>query len=419
MVELVELTAGPAVHGGHCLARLDGRVVFLRHAIPSERVLARLTETRKRGHWRAEAVQVLEASPDRVPTIWPDAGPGGVGGGELGHVSLPGQLDWKRSVIDDALARIAHLGTEHPARAQLSVQHPPGEVERGGLGYRTRIDLIADGAGRLGMYGYRSHEVLPVAQMPLAAPGIDVPALLARRWRAGQRVEAVAPSLGAPLVLVDGQPPHGDRRVVTERVSLPGVGEWTYRVDAAGFWQVHSHAPSVLVAAVLAAAQVQPGHTVLDLYSGAGLLTLPLADATGPTGAVHAVEADAGAARKARRNARAREQVVLHHSPAEGALDLLPRADVVVLDPPRTGAGREVMTHLTGSAPERIVYVACDPAALARDIGYARAAGYEVTALRGYDLFPHTHHVECVAVLEPVAAAGTPGAPVAPWGTVR
>ncbi|WP_022916175.1 class I SAM-dependent RNA methyltransferase [Ruania albidiflava] len=412
MPDLVELTAGPAVHGGHCLSRLEGRVVFLRHAIPGERVRARLTETRKKGHWRAETVDVLDPAPQRVPTVWPEAGPGGVGGGELGHVSLSGQLDWKRSVVDDALARIARLPAEHPARAGLVVRHAPGEEQRGGLGYRTRIDLVADGAGRPGMYRYRSHEVLPVAQMPLAAPGIDLEELRRRRWRPGQRIEAVAPSTGEPLVLLDGAPLHGNRRVVTERVQLPGAGEWRYRVDAAGFWQVHRLAPAVLVAAVLAAADVQTGETVLDLYSGAGLLTLPLADAAGDRGTVHAVEADPRAGRNARRNAHTRGQVVLHQSSTEGALATLPRPAVVVLDPPRRGAGEAVMAHLTRWRPRRIVYVACDPAALARDVGYAREQGYELTGLTGFDLFCHTHHVECVAVLEP-------GASVAPDNGVR
>lgn len=412
MDEIVELTAGPAVHGGHCLSRLDGRVVFLRHAIPGERVRAQLTDTRKKGHWRADAIEILTPSEHRVPQIWPEAGPGGVGGAELGHIDLPGQLDWKRAVLDDALARIAGLPAGHPVRTGLRVQQAPGEEEqRGGLGYRTRIDLIADGVGRAGMYRHRSHEVLPLAQMPLAAAGIDLGELLATRWRPGARIEAVAPSAGEPLVLVDGQPRRGQRRVVRERVST-GDGSWSYRVDAAGFWQVHTHAPQVLVSAVLGAAEPVPGETVWDLYSGAGLLTLPLADAVGETGAVHAVEADPRAGRAARRNAHARDQIRLHESPTEAACTTLPRADVVVLDPPRSGAGRAVMAHLTDAGPRRMVYVACDPAALARDLGYAREGGYALTSLTGYDLFCHTHHVECVAVLEP-------GAPVAPDDQLR
>ncbi|WP_147917329.1 class I SAM-dependent RNA methyltransferase [Ruania zhangjianzhongii] len=411
MDDIVELTAGPPVHGGHCLARLDGRVVFLRHAIPGERVRARLTETRRKGHWRADAIEVVAASEHRVPQVWPEAGPGGVGGGELGHIDLPGQLEFKRAVVDDALARIAGLPAEHPIRTGLHVQHPPGEDERGGLRYRTRIDLIADGAGRAGMYRYRSHEVLPVTQMPLAAAGIDLAELVATRWQPGARIEAVAPTVGEPLVLVDGEPRRGRRRVVREQVAT-AAGSWSYRVDAAGFWQVHTRAPQVLVTAVLAAADAAPGETAWDLYSGAGLLTLPLADAVGETGAVHAVEADPRAGRSARRNAHARDQIRLHESPTEAALTALPAADVVVLDPPRSGAGQAVMSHLTARRPRRIVYVACDPAALARDLAYAREGGYDVTALTGYDLFPHTHHVECVAVLEP-------GVPVASQEEVR
>src|SRR5699024_5835102 len=122
---------------------------------------------------------------------------------------------------------------------------------------------------------------------------------------------------------------------------------------------------------------------------------------------VHAVEADRRAGRNARRNAHTRGQVVLHESPTEGALAKLPRPAVVVLDPPRTGAGQQVMAHLTQWRPRRIVYVACDPAALARDLGYARSEGYEATSLTGYDLFCHTHHVECVAVLEPGASVAS------------
>src|SRR5699024_11725099 len=115
---------------------------------PGERVVARLTETRHEKPWRADVHEVLEPSAQRVPTVWPEAGPGGVGGGEVGHESLAGQLAWKRSVIDDALARIARLPQSHPVRPDLMVQHPPGEGERGGTSYRTRGSADADGPSR-------------------------------------------------------------------------------------------------------------------------------------------------------------------------------------------------------------------------------------------------------------------------------
>jgi tRNA/tmRNA/rRNA uracil-C5-methylase (TrmA/RlmC/RlmD family) len=181
-------------------------------------------------------------------------------------------------------------------------------------------------------------------------------------------------------------------------------------VAADGFWQVHRAAPAVLTGAVLEATGASAGElagaTVLDLYSGAGLFTLPLADAVGPQGHVVAVEGDARAVKDARRNAHAYDQVdlrlgavdrVLAGGPGEAEV---PAADVVVLDPPRSGAGRTVVDAIAALAPRRVVYVACDPAALARDVGYLAAHGYALRGVRGFDLFPHTHHVEAVAVLD-------------------
>src|SRR5690606_33662822 len=140
--DVVELEIGPVAHGGHCVARLTeaggggGRVVFVRHALPGERVRARLTEAASEArYWRAEAIEVLEASPDRVPSAWPQAGPGGVGGGELAHVELAAQRRWKGAVLAEQLARLAGVERE------VTVEAAPGDDERGGLAWRTRIEL--------------------------------------------------------------------------------------------------------------------------------------------------------------------------------------------------------------------------------------------------------------------------------------
>lgn len=393
----LELDVGPAVHGGHCLARHEGRVVFVRHAIPGERVRVRLTEQRRKGFWRGDAVEVLQASPDRVPSVWPAAGPGGVGGGELGHVALPAQRAWKRDVLADALTRIGGFADGELTEG-LTVAAVPGDVT--GLATRTRIELTADGAGRAGMHRYRSHEVLPLTQMPLAVPEIAALGLFEQRWPAGSRIDAVAPSDGEVVVLVDGRPRRGDRTHVRERVRTAAGGEHRYRLAAAGFWQVHSGAPALLTDAVMAAARVDPGMRVLDAYSGAGLFSLPLAQAVGPRGHVLAVEADAQAGKDARRNAHGLDQLRLLTAPVESAVAALEeRPDVVVLDPPRSGAGQAVIDRIAGLAVPRVVYVACDPAALARDLRTAVDHGYRVESLAAYDLFPHTHHVEAVASL--------------------
>ena len=394
--ELV-LDIGPAVHGGHALARHEGRVVFVRHAIPGERARVRLTEQRRKGYWRGEAIEVLDASPDRVPSVWPEAGPGGVGGGELAHVALHAQHRWKRDVLLDALTRIGRLDPEEEVLTRLTVAPVAGDVD--GLGTRTRIELTADGEGRAGMYRHRTHEVIALRQMPLAVPEIAALDLLERTWEPRARIDAVAPSEGDPVVLLDGRPWRGDRTHVRERVEVDGR-LYRYRLAAAGFWQVHRGAPATLVRAVLEAARPEPGQHVVDAYSGAGLLSLPLAEAVGPRGSVLAIEADEQAGRDARRNAHGLSQLALRTGEVARSLaDIETRPDAVVLDPPRAGAGPEVIGKLAGLDTPRIVYVACDPAALARDVRSALEAGYRLDALRGFDLFPHTHHVEAVATL--------------------
>jgi tRNA/tmRNA/rRNA uracil-C5-methylase (TrmA/RlmC/RlmD family) len=415
---LLELEVGPIAHGGHCVARHEGRVVFVRHTLPGERVLARLTQAGDDASlWRAEAVEVLEASPDRVPSAWPAAGPGGVGGGELAHVALPAQRRWKETVIAEQLRRLAH-----DDRA-VTVEPAPEDDARGGLAWRTRIELVVDDEGRAGMRGHRSHEVRALESMPLAVEAIGALGLFGRTWPAGSQIEAIAPIGGdapfggdAPVVLVDGQawdlvnhrPDTSSqaRTTVHETVQLAGRS-YEFRVAADGFWQVHRKAPAVLVDAVLAGlgGWDATGATVLDLYSGAGLFSAPLADAVGPTGQVVAVEGDERAVRDARRNAHLRHNITLVHGEVSRVLadpeaaDAIVHADAVVLDPPRTGAGKKIVAQIGELRPDRIVYVACDPAALARDVAYLAESGYGLAELRAFDLFPMTHHVECVAVL--------------------
>ena len=401
--DLVELEIGKVAHGGHCVARHEGRVVFVRHTLPGERVRVRLTEAAPEARfWRGEAVEVLEASPDRVPSAWPEAGPGGVGGGELAHVALPAQRAWKSAVLREQLARLGGVETE------VEVAAAPGDDERGGLRWRTRIGLRVDPVGRAGMTRPRSDEVVALEAMPLAHEAVAELGLFTRRWPRGARVEVVAPSVGDPLVLVDGVPWRGTRpdtrpnarRSVTQIVRAGGR-ELRFRVSAGGFWQVHREAPAVLVGAVLDALGDVAGARVVDLFSGAGLLTVPVAGAVGEAGSVLAVEGDARAVKDARRNAHGLGHVELVEG--EVARTLLERegleADVVVLDPPRQGAGRTVVAAVSRTGARRVVYVACDPAALGRDVGYLRSHGFELEQVHGLDLFPMTHHVEAVAVL--------------------
>ena len=442
----ITLAVGAPAHGGHCVARpVDdpgGRVIFVRHSLPGEIVRARLTEMTSRT-WRADAVEILQASPDRVDSVWPEAGPAGVGGGELAHVALDAQRTWKRWVLADCLRRIGGQEVadavaslpEAASGAAVPVEPMPTDAEAqastsarrralAGTATRTRVSLTVTDDGEPGMHAFRSGTVLPLRRLPLAVAAITEIGLLERpRWRAhyrpGMRIEAVAPSGGEPVVLLDdrlltAQARSTGRRRVQEVVdaSALGLGELTYSVHAEGFWQVHVDAPRVLVERVVRAALGEDldraaGSRVLELYSGAGLFTLPLAALVGGAGQVLSLEGDEQAVRDARRT--------LHDHPAArlAAGRVSPRSvrelagsftgdrpDVVVIDPPRQGAGREVIEAVAALGAERIVLVACDPAALARDLGTLLHAGYVLSSLSALDMFPHTHHFETIAVLD-------------------
>jgi len=398
----VTLTVGAVAHGGHCVARHEGRVVFVRHALPGETVVARLTDAGPDAKfWRADAVTVLEASADRVAHPWPEAGPGGVGGAELGHVAVPAQREWKHAVLRDSFERFA--GTEFPG----SVTAAPGDDERGGLRYRTRVSAVADGEGRAAMRWARSHNVHTLAAMPLATPHAEA-ALLGQRFPAGAEIAIVDPSGGDVFVTVNGARWHGGKRDTRENaarrvreVVRVGASEYPMVVDATGFWQVHVEAPSLLASRVRELAGT--GTTAVDLYAGAGLLTVALAEAFQN---LLSVESDADAVRAARRNIAGRDDVRVTQGDVRKSLHSgfgdhgVGPIDVVVLDPPRSGAGRETVDALAAMGATRIVYVACDPVALARDTALLAGHGYALTHAEAWDLFPMTHHVEAIGVFE-------------------
>jgi tRNA/tmRNA/rRNA uracil-C5-methylase (TrmA/RlmC/RlmD family) len=434
--EVLTVDVGPVAHGGHCVARRegDGLVLFVRHSLPGERVRARVTELGPGGRFvRADAVEVLTASPDRVVPPCPFAGPGLCGGCDWQHAALPAQRALKAAVVAEQLERLGGLDRDEIAALRLACEPVPGDVD--GLRWRTRVEVAVgagpDGQVVTGLRRHRSHEVVPVDDCRIAVEGVLGTGVFGRPPPAvaGGRVvalDAVAPSVGDPVVIPLVRPPAGTARgrhrgrpargrgeqarhtpvpagevpEVTER-----VGGHDYTVSARGFWQVHPGAAATFAAQVLDWLAPRPGERALDLYSGVGLFAVPLAEAVGPTGSVLAVEADRRATATAGDNLAGQPWAQAVAEPVDRALARLrqsgDRADVVVLDPPRSGAGRAVVESLAALRPRAVVYVACDPAALARDLATARAAGLELAALRVLDAFPMTHHVECLALLVP------------------
>jgi tRNA/tmRNA/rRNA uracil-C5-methylase (TrmA/RlmC/RlmD family) len=382
---------GPIAHGGHCVARHDGRVIFVRHALPGEQVMITITDDTHDRFWRADAVEVIEPSPERVPRRCPVSGPGLCGGCDFQHVDLAAQRRLKAAVVTEQLLRLA--GIEWAGE----VQAVSTDDTREGLGWRTRMRYQVDDHGRAGLRAHRSRRIVPLPDggCPIADP--RTPAVTGQSWPPGSELVAVAAASG-PALLLDGNRRVGDR-VVSEQAAGRG---WSVTAD--GFWQVHPSAADTLVRAVLDGLQPMPGERAFDLYCGVGLFAGVLADAGCR---VWAVEGSRSAVQLARRNlADLAERVSFSAGRVERSLAGLPReADLVVLDPPRSGAGAAVMRAVAGRAPRGIAYVACDPAALARDLATATQLGYRPTSITAYDLFPMTAHIECVAILQPAGAA--------------
>ena len=405
-------------HGSEVEEARGGRVVFAPDAVPGERVRVRLTDVGKKSFWRGEVLEVLEASPERQPHVWrqadvvvpPDRRPGGA---DFGHIRLQEQRRLKLQVLREALERFG--GIPHPTATMSAAT---GSTSDGaaiddsldGTRWRTRVSLHVDDDGRVGPFAARSHIVIPVEDHPLATEAIESAALRLSRGRPG-RIDLVQSADGAVRVLARPDaakgPPAEARDVIVER-----VGSREFRVDAGGFWQVHRLAAATLDAAVRAAIEgvapdgLDPDAQHLDLYGGVGLFAAALAELGGSR--VVSVESDARATEHAGQNlaewvgARAETARVdrfvsrLASEASARERERLSRG-IVVLDPPRAGAGAGVVRGITVLAPSAVVYVACDPVALARDVAIFGEEGYRLSNVSAFDLFPNSHHVEAVA----------------------
>ncbi|WP_368498883.1 class I SAM-dependent RNA methyltransferase [Herbiconiux sp. A18JL235] len=444
--ELVELDIDTVAHGGVSVARLDGRVVFVADTLPGERVLARVVD-RRSSFWRADTVEVLSASPDRVEHVWSAASidrdpERRAGGAEFGHIALGRQRGLKAEVLQDALRRFG--GVEHDVEVE-----PVGDAQGHGLRWRTRLRLHVGADGRPGPYAARSHTVVDVDDLPLATEAIEAEAGLGRPVEGAAAIELVETAGGEVRVRRvaeelsktggsrgrqggrrqgqrQGQGRRGgDRRRPgagsTEAAAgsssadrpatiVERVGEREFRLAENGFWQVHREAARTLtdaVAEITLPELFDPRAANHDLYGGVGLFAAALGDRFGQATRVTSVESEALATEYAGENLA--EWIGAHAvtAPVDRYLADLERtagqeerrrlaAATVVLDPPRTGAGKAVTGALTRLSPAQIVYVACDPVAFARDTAYLAEGGYRLDALRAFDLFPHTHHLESV-----------------------
>ena len=381
-----QVTLEKIAHGGHFIARHEGAVIFVRHGIPGEEVEIVITSVGSNFN-RGDVVNVIKPSADRVSPPCRYAHREGCGGCDFQHISISRQRALKSDVIAEQFSRIAKM--------ELLVEVE--EVSKP-LGWRTRCTSVTTKNGALGFYQSRSHKIIPVDDCRILVPEMKFAELAKRGAKGEQRIEISISNTGERSIATAGARDESPMRLSDGvEVAHYTVGENSFEVSQKSFWQSHKDAPRVLTDAVLNYAELRVGDHVLDLYGGVGLFTAAILPLVGETGAVDLVEGSKSATSDATRNFSDAKNVTVITGDVTTVITRFSHADVVVLDPPREGAGKEVIENLARIAPRTIVYVACDPAALARDAAYLRDCGYTLETIRAFDLFPMTHHIECVA----------------------
>ncbi len=410
------------VPGGDGFTRLpDGRAAFAAGALPGDRIRALRVEERK-GYVRALSWELIEAGNDRVEPACKIAGR--CGGCDFMALAPEAQRAAKCGMLREAMLRTGGF-QELPAGLSVKSVGPS-------LGYRTRLRLHIDERGRLGLFARGTHEVIELEACLVCRADVNV-ALCQLREIAASNAAGLADfeqaeirvgeaNAQALLFLVprtrrSSRSPAGaallEQLRATFRVCVSGVdssceltrhtlpGGLELRVPASSFAQVNWSVNHALVERVAALSSTHRVRSFVELYAGAGNFTLPLL-ATGAHGV--AIESNAAAASALRESAarsgyplRVLTGDVRHHLHAlRGGGE---RPDLVLLDPPRAGA-REALADVAALAPSYIGFCSCDPATLARDLRALREAGYDLSVLEGYDMFPQTHHLETLAWLK-------------------
>lgn len=386
----ISVTIEKVAHGGHCIARHNGAVFFVRHAIPGERCTIEVTSVGSSFN-RADTVSVEIPSEHRVQPACLAAHPKGCGGCDFQHIDSAYQRVLKSQVIAEQFSRIAKM--------VISV-----EVEEVGdaLGWRTRATAVTNARGEIGFYQARSHDIALISDCPIMVPEMQFSEIAHTNVGAGKRIEISLSSTGEKTLAVGDRAEKSSARVVMGKdIAHYRVGNRILEVGYKSFWQSHKNAPALLAKVVGEFAQVKSGDRILDVYGGVGLFTAALCEDVGPEGSIAIIEGSKSATADARRNFAEMPHVSVHTGDVAQLLPRFNEADIVILDPPREGAGSAVVQSSVRLRPRAIIYVSCDPASLARDTATLMASGYALKALRAFDLFPMTHHIECVALFTP------------------
>ena len=397
--DILEVRIDRMAHGGEGIGQApDGRVVFVPRAFPGDVVKAKAGRVKK-SFIKADLDSVVTPGALRVPSSCP-AAEQGAGCCDFAELDSAAETGIKAEILAEQLRR---TGVKTSAGLDIE-QHTLEPVS----GWRTRVRWGVDKQGRAGTRERRSNELVTAAACTQLAPGLadGLVGEGARRFTPGAEVIAVVDGAGNRHVVETRKAPRG-RRVETIREVVEGsgqvqehVGSRTFSFPATAFWQAHSQAPAAytqLVTEWLGQREYQE-RTAWDLYGGVGLFVPALAAAV--QGKVISVDYSP-AATAAEQPCLADCDVELKSAKVEQVAAQLPKPGAVVLDPPRTGAGKDVIRSVAAAAPQAVVHVGCDPATFARDLHYWDEHGYGIEKMALINAFPGTHHFETIALITP------------------
>ena len=379
--DLITLDIGPIAHGGHFISRHNGQVVFVRHAITDEIAVVKITSIGSKIAF-GDAIEILKPSTDRVIAPCKYSSPELCGGCDFQHISMTAQLKLKKLVIEEQFERIANIKI-NPEVLNAGIDS--------GLHWRTHLDFAISRNNKVGLYAFKTKEVIEIDECLIAVDAINQLDIFKSKWDGDERLSVFASSLNEVSI-------HRLDKNISGPSEINEVVEGnSYNISHGSFWQSHKNAPKILINKLMEFANFETGDRVCDLYGGVGLFTAPILKIIGETGEIHLIETNNRCIKDAKKIFEKEKNVIIHHGKVEQKLGKIKNIDAIVMDPPRTGATKQVINQIVEKKARSIIYISCDPSSLARDTKILLNSSYSLDKIIGLDLFPMTHHIECIA----------------------
>ena len=378
--DIITLDIGTIANGGHFIARHNDQIIFVRHSITGEKANVKITAVNSKFAF-GDAVEILKKSKDRVNAPCKYAHPEGCGGCDFQHIDLKTQLNFKKIVIQDQFKRIAKIDINPDLIIADS---------NNGLNWRSRLNLGISENKKLGLRSHKSNNIIEIDECLIALKEINNLDVFNKHWENNDNIKISCSSENDITISHLGEKISGSDKLKEV------VGDNKFNISPQSFWQSHKSAPGIILEQVLKFANIKKGERVCDLYGGVGLFTLPISKIIGENGEVHLIETNRTCIDDANEMFTDLKNIFIHHGTVEKKLGSIKKIDTIILDPPRNGISKQVINQMIEKKPHTIVYVSCNPSTLARDTKIFLNNKYELTNVVGLDLFPMTHHVECV-----------------------